>query len=182
METGLSETAVINSLIELEKEDRLQFTKEAVTLSQTSRDYIFSKKAAWYWIILVLASMTATAVFIIPDNAYPVTYIRSATGIIFVLFIPGYTFIRTLFPSKLPVKTGENMDTIERVALSIGVSITFVPLVGLMLNYTPWGIRTEPIMVSLFALTIACASVAVVREFHVEKHQNHAKQDPEQLA
>ncbi|MHB8987039.1 MAG: DUF1616 domain-containing protein [Eubacteriales bacterium] len=40
-------------------------------------------------------------------------------------------------------------DGIERVALSFGLSIAVVPLVGLILNYTPWGIRLAPILASL---------------------------------
>jgi len=30
-------------------------------------------------------------------------------------------------------------DGIERVALSFGLSIAIVPLIGLVLNFTPWG-------------------------------------------
>ncbi len=51
-----------------------------------------------------------------------------------VLFIPGYALIAALFP---PGK--EEIDTLERVALSFGLSIAVVPLIGLALNYTPPG-------------------------------------------
>ena len=46
------------------------------------------------------------------------------------------------------------MDEIERFSLSIGLSIAIVPLLGLALNYTPWGIRLYPIITSLFILTL----------------------------
>jgi uncharacterized membrane protein len=36
--------------------------------------------------------------------------------------------------------------------------------VGLLLNYTPWGIRLDPIVVSLVALGLALALVAAVRK------------------
>lgn len=86
-------------------------------------------------------------------------------GIIFVLYLPGYTFIKALFPAKAPIKTSsENLDTIERVALSFGMSLALVPIAGLILNYTPWGIRLAPIMLSLLFLTIAFATAAVIRE------------------
>jgi uncharacterized membrane protein len=52
--------------------------------------------------------------------------------------LPGFTFIKALFPAEVPIKTSsENMDTIERVALSFGMSLALVPIVGLILNYTP---------------------------------------------
>jgi uncharacterized membrane protein len=40
-----------------------------------------------------------------------------------------------------------------------------VPLVGLLLNYTPWGIRLNPIVVSLTLLTVGLAMVALARKY-----------------
>jgi uncharacterized membrane protein len=90
---------------------------------------------------------------------------RFALGIIFVLYLPGYTFIKALFPSKVPTKTSsENLDTIERVVLSLGMSLALTPIVGLILNYTPWGITLTPITLSLLALTVIFATAAILRE------------------
>lgn len=60
--------------------------------------------------------------------------------------------------------TEKYLDTIERVALSLGMSIALVPIIGLLLNYTPWGIRLTPIVLSLLALTIVFATAAIIRE------------------
>jgi len=113
--------------------------------------------------------VTTVAVFTIPENAVPLVYLRSSLGIIFVLFLPGFTFIKALFPAKVPVKTSsENMDTIERVALGFGMSLVLVPIVGLILNYTPWGIRLTPITLSLLALTTVFATAAALREYQAK--------------
>jgi uncharacterized membrane protein len=40
-------------------------------------------------------------------------------------------------------------------------------LVGLLLNYTPWGIRLDPIMMSLTILTVVLALVAFARRFRL---------------
>jgi uncharacterized membrane protein len=48
-----------------------------------------------------------------------------------------------LFPKR------EKMGGIERIALSFGMSLAVVPLLGLILNYTPWGIRLESILYSV---------------------------------
>ncbi|GAB7016564.1 DUF1616 domain-containing protein [Methanogenium cariaci] len=74
-----------------------------------------------------------------------------------VLFIPGYALIAALFPGK------EEIDTLERVALSFGLSIAVVPLIGLALNYTPWGIRLDPIVLSLSIFTVMMVLVAHYR-------------------
>jgi uncharacterized membrane protein len=57
----------------------------------------------------------------------------------------------------------------EKLALSIGLSLAIVPLVGLMLNYTPWGITLTPIMVSLAVFTEALALSALVRKYRYYK-------------
>jgi len=74
-----------------------------------------------------------------------------------VLFLPGYALIATLFPRK------DDLDGIERVALSFGLSIAITPLLGLALNYTPSGIRLSPVLIVLSVFTISLALGAYAR-------------------
>ncbi|GAG59003.1 unnamed protein product, partial [marine sediment metagenome] len=83
--------------------------------------------------------------------------LRIAIGLPFVLFFPGYTLICALFPGK------KDLDGIERLALSIGLSLAVVPLIGLALNYTPFGIRLHPIVVSLFLFTLLMSILSTYR-------------------
>jgi uncharacterized membrane protein len=83
--------------------------------------------------------------------------IRIILGLPLVLFLPGYALIATLFPRK------DDLDGIERVALSFGLSIAITPLLGLALNYTPFGIRLTPILIVLSIFTIALAISAWAR-------------------
>ena len=82
---------------------------------------------------------------------------RIVVGLAFVLFFPGYALIAALFPKK------DDLDGVERLALSFGLSIAVVPLIGLGLNYTPWGIRLYPILISLLTFIIIMAIVAWYR-------------------
>jgi len=74
-----------------------------------------------------------------------------------VLFLPGYSLIAALFPRK------DDLDAIERIALSFGLSIAITPLLGLALNYTPFGIRLSPVLIVLSIFTISLAIGAYVR-------------------
>jgi uncharacterized membrane protein len=47
----------------------------------------------------------------------------------------------------------------------VGLSLALTPLVGFVLNYTPWGIRLDPVFVSLNLLTLVLGVTAVVRKF-----------------
>lgn len=59
--------------------------------------------------------------------------------------------------------TDRGIDGIERVALSFGLSIAVVPLLGLVLNFTPWGIRLVPIVLTIAGFTLAMTAVAAIR-------------------
>lgn len=85
------------------------------------------------------------------------SFLRVLFGIPMVLFIPGYALIAALFPA------GRDLDGIERTALSFGLSIAVVPLTGLVLNYTPWGIRLDPIVLSLVILSTGLCIIAQYR-------------------
>jgi uncharacterized membrane protein len=65
-----------------------------------------------------------------------------------MFFVPGYCFIAALFPKD------SDLDLTERIALSLGISIAIVPLIGLGLNFTPFGIRLGPILISLTILSL----------------------------
>jgi uncharacterized membrane protein len=85
---------------------------------------------------------------------------RILVGVPFLLFIPGYLLIFALFPKK---KTNSGIDLIERIALSLGFSMVIVPLVGLGLNYTPWGIKLMPILLSISFFNIFFGAYAYYR-------------------
>lgn len=82
--------------------------------------------------------------------------IRTILGLPLVLFIPGYVLIGALFPKK------DDLDSIERIALSFGLSIATVPLLGLMLNYT-FGIRLIPILITLCLYSVILIFIADYR-------------------
>ena len=63
------------------------------------------------------------------------------------------------------------IDGIERLALSFGLSIAVVPLIGLALNYTPWGIRLDPIVISLVLFTLFMAAIAHYRRALLPKEE-----------
>jgi uncharacterized membrane protein len=102
--------------------------------------------------INILSALLILAVALIPDSP-----IRTALGVPFVLFFPGYILISALFPS------GKDLDRLERLALSIGLSLAVVPLIGLALNYTPWGIRLTPILLSLFVFILLMSALSLYR-------------------
>jgi len=107
---------------------------------------------------------TVPAIFIVNPKLNQ-TFIRTISGLLLILFIPGYSLIAALFPKK------GDLDSIERAALSFGLSIAVTPLIGLALNYTPWGIKLTPILISLSAFTIIMVLIAYVRRRKIPKEE-----------
>ncbi|MGB9940836.1 DUF1616 domain-containing protein [Methanosarcina sp.] len=107
-------------------------------------------------ILIIMGLMLFTGTFVLTPGLSE-TMLRNTLGLPFVLFLPGYTLIAALFPAK------SDLDGIERVALSFGLSIAIVPLIGLGLNYTPWGITTLPILISLSAFIFIMCGLAYLR-------------------
>jgi len=162
---------ILDAIIKLQNQGKITLKQPKAQFNFTITEYIVSPKAYWYWTIVALSLATTILVFTVPENAYPIVYARYILGSIFVLWLPGYTFIKALFPTKVPIQTSsENLDKIERIALSAGMSLALVPITGLLLNYTPWGIRLTPVTLSLLALTITFATAALLRENFLIHH------------
>ncbi|CAD7776854.1 hypothetical protein FHEFKHOI_02017 [Candidatus Methanoperedenaceae archaeon GB50] len=94
--------------------------------------------------LVILFTLSCIPFVLIPPlNETP---IRMLLGLPLVLFLPGYSLIAVLFPRR------DDLSVIERIALSFGLSIAVVPLLGLALNYTPLGIRLSPVLITLSSI------------------------------
>jgi hypothetical protein len=106
----LTEREATDLILQLENEGKIRLTQKE-TSPLTLKDYVFSSRATRFWATIALTLATPIAIFAIPDDAYPTVYIRYVLGAIFVLWLPGFTLVKALFPLK------KEMDTIERASL-----------------------------------------------------------------
>jgi hypothetical protein len=153
--TGASFVEASRALFSLLEEKKVALTDPSPPASVF--DYFGRSYSTWFWVTMAYLAATVASIFLIPQYP-PFVYVRYVFGAIAVLYFPGFTLIEALYPKK------EDLDSLERLALSIGLSLALVPLVGLLLNYTPWGIRLDPIVVSLSLLGVGLALIAAVRK------------------
>lgn len=102
-------------------------------------------------VINILSVLLIIVIVFVPSNV-----LRIILGLPFILFIPGYTLLTALFPRRTDLRL------VERVALSFGLSIAVVVLMGLMLHYT-WGLGLYPIVVSLAVFIFVTSIIAWYR-------------------
>ena len=106
---------------------------------------------------LLLINILAILLIII-ITLFPSNVLRIILGLPFALFFPGYALITALFPRKTA------LGRFARIALSFGFSIAITSLIGLILNYTPFGIRLYPSLIAIFLFTIAMSAIAWMRQ------------------
>ena len=109
--------------------------------------------------LLLLNAVTVLLVLAI--TFFPSSALRFILGVPFLLFAPGYALIAALFPRK------KQIDTIERIAYSLGFSVATVALIGLVLNYTPWGVRLYPVLISIAFFVLAMSVIAWYRWYRL---------------
>jgi len=106
----------------------------------------------------ILMGMVIITLLLFPAVAFTSGALRIVLGLPFVLFFPGYTLLSALFPRR------GSLSGIERTALSFGLSIAVTPLIGLILNYTPWGISPYPVLTSVTVFILVASAIAWYRQ------------------
>lgn len=109
-----------------------------------------------------------------------------------LVFVPGYTLLAALFPSRdgaggsndagiipadgSPPGSASSITGFERGALSVGLSLGLLPILGTGLSETGVGIERVPLLASLTALVVLTSSIAVVRRHRLPSGERF---DPE---
>jgi uncharacterized membrane protein len=117
---------------------------------------------------VLLILVCCLTLFLFPVTAFSAGLPRIALGYLCLLFFPGYALISALFPKQ------GTLSMLERTALSFGLSIAVVPLIGLALSYTPWGIRLNPILIAVAAFIFAMAIAGILRQQLLPEDQRFA--------
>jgi uncharacterized membrane protein len=115
----------------------------------------------WFWTTVTLVLLTLIVIY--ATSTPQLLVLRYVLGTLYVLYLPGFALVEALYPIEGDLKP------LERLALSIGLSLAAVPLIGLVLNYTPWGIRLGPVTVSLALYTLGVSLIALARKYSAFK-------------
>jgi uncharacterized membrane protein len=151
-ELNLKRDAVVRGLMKLldKKEIRMMENRPYVSLA----NYALSPFSIWFSSALVTTLLSLGLIFVTSGLAL---YLRYVFGSVLVLFLPGYSLSEALYPK-------DELDQLTRLALSIGLSLALVPLVSVVLNYTPFGIRLLPVALFLGELTLLFLFLALRRK------------------
>ena len=154
--SDFSEKQILKCILSLQSEGKIKL-EGASPAAKSSTCSIIISKIYWYLTTLIFTGITVFLVLQVPENAYPVVYVRYFFGSFFVFLMPGYALIRALYPAK-------RLGSLERIGLSICMSIALVCLDAFLLNFSPWKITVLSLILSLSLMTAMTAVIAVLRE------------------
>jgi uncharacterized membrane protein len=99
-------------------------------------------------ILIVMGEKSSSGIFGI---------IRLILGCLFVLIIPGYALTVVLFPGAIDI------GLLQRLSISIGISIALLSIMALILDHLTWGITLWPVAIFLTSFTFVMTLLALFR-------------------
>jgi uncharacterized membrane protein len=106
----------------------------------------------------ILPAVTLIALILLPIVYSTTGGLRIIISLIAILFVPGYTLLTALFPKR------GAMSISERLVLSLGLSLAVVPLVSLVMHFTPWGLSIYSVLLATAAFVLITAAIAWYRD------------------
>ena len=90
---------------------------------------------------------------------------RLLLGLPFVLYVPGHLLQAVLFPHHA------DLDSIERIGLSLGLSVALITLLALLLNALPWGLTAAAILVGQAGMIVILMLVTALLRHYLPSQQ-----------
>jgi uncharacterized membrane protein len=139
--------------------------------TDTSASVFNLASSLWYLLTIAFGAIAVLLVITISQNSYPWIYARIVFGLIFIFFLPGYALLRALFPVTVQDASLRSIETIEKTAMSIALSIALVSIVGLALYYSPFQLSLNAVVVSVFVLASFFATAGLLRKNKLSEEQ-----------
>ena len=136
-----------------------------------------------YPVDLATVSLAAVAAYFLVTTYGSGSTLRLLVTFPLVLFLPGYALVSFLFPATArPARENAHsdaearpggIDTVERLALAVALSLALVPMIVIPLALTEWGLYAEPAAAAFTAVTVGFAQLGVVRRLLVPEPERY---------
>jgi uncharacterized membrane protein len=111
----------------------------------------------FFYILGLSVLLLALILFSPAGLPLPLQILRAGLGLAYALFAPGYCLQAAAFPSR------SDLDGVERLALSFGLSLAIIPALALLLDRLPWRINLQSVSIGLFIVILLFSILALVR-------------------
>lgn len=146
---------------------------ETLTRQETDQQILgsFAKtKASSFIATLILAALSVTAILVFQNQD---NLLRTVSGLLLALGLPGFALVKALFPAKtLGFEKQGHIGWLLKGAFSVVMSIIVVSLVAFALDLTPFGVTLISLNFSLFSFTLLFGAVGLWRRYSTAKLEN----------
>lgn len=112
---------------------------------------------------VLLLSLFAVAGILVFDLTW--TPARLALSLPLVLLVPGYALVSALFPEH---GGDSGFSTLERLVLSMALSLAVVSITAYFVNFTPYGIQLAPLLVGVVGWSVVFAVIGLLRRARLD--------------
>jgi len=145
---------IISKIGELQADKRI-LIREPVPYGRFL-DYLLSPLSIWFWELVVA---TLASIGLVSASSGLALYLRYIFGALLVLFLPGYSLVGFIYSRK------EDLDYLTRISVSFVMSLATTTLIGLALNFTPFGITLFAVASSLSTVTIGLLFLTALKKY-----------------
>jgi hypothetical protein len=152
----LSTEEIHDAARRLERKGEVSLSKERVGHSFVRNLADLSSNAP-FWISIIACAATILLTVALPQEE-PATGVKRIFAAAFLFLIPGYATTNALIARN-------RLSFVERIAISLGLSLGAIVLIGMVLSYGIAGIRLEPVVISVASYVVAMAFAGAYRDF-----------------
>ena len=152
----------------LERKGVMNVSEERVPLS-FFRNLAKLESNAPFWIAIFTSAAVMAAIYIVPMGELGMI-VRRIAGALFLFVIPGYT-ITNFFIQR------NRLSSIERVAVSVGLSLAIVAVIGIMLSYSLIGVTIEAVIAFVASFIVALAFLASYKDYLARQRAHRVHKD-----
>lgn len=147
----------------LERRGEINLSEEKISPS-FFRNLADLEVNAPFWIAIAACSAMLVTAFLLPlDESW--LAMKRVSSAVFLIVVPGYAMTNAFIARN-------RLSYVERIAVSVGLSLATVAIVGMVLAYGVAGVRLEPVTGSLAAIITILAFIGAYKDF-VRRH--HAR-------
>ncbi len=157
VDRSISADEIHDAVRDLERKGAVNLSEEKIPAS-----FVHSLLDPWtnlpLWAAVLGSALMIVSLYTLPQDGSWLG-VRGLVGAIFLFILPGYVLAELLVRKDKP-------RVVERITLGIGLSLATVVVIGTALGYSSIGVRTEPTVAALSAITIAGAILVSYRNYN----------------
>ena len=146
-----------DAISRLERRGEVNLSEENANAT-LARYLVDIEASAPFWISILATAAVMLALFALPDDSQWIVA-KQIIGSVFLFVVPGYATVNALVARN-------RLSYVERMVLSVGLSLAAVALVGVVLAYGFAGIKLQPLAFSLAIYVVMFAAVGAYRDYN----------------